>query len=204
MTDAAATIIGQGNPTVALACMNTKARLHALWRREGAGLHLSQDYRRELIAEASEQLMNGKRNANPGNESDFALSSHNIPTRHLPSGHVINGPNRGEIRMAEEKKPESIIATPTTEISAAELPVAFSGSAVNSNKFYVTGLSNGMRIAFCEGVPDIPVQFRTAVMLAYPDAISLRDLLTVTLKDIEAHIRASEAARQKAAGGSGA
>ena len=51
---------------------------------------------------------------------------------------------------------------------------------------FVTTLSAGARIAFMEQLGEkVSPQFRTAVILAYPDAVALRDLLTRQLAAFE-------------------
>ena len=66
---------------------------------------------------------------------------------------------------------------PMTE---AELTTAFSGPAYNSNKMFASNMPTGIRLSFCEmRTPEgHDLQFRTAVLISYPDAVSLRDLLT--------------------------
>lgn len=76
--------------------------------------------------------------------------------------------------------------TEVTHVSEAEMRVAFSGPAPGANKFYVSLGSPGVRIAFCEQIPDTEeVSFRVAVTLHPSDAIRLRDVLQVVLQDIE-------------------
>lgn len=82
------------------------------------------------------------------------------------------------------------------KVSDAELATAMAGPAVNTNKFFAANLPNGMRIAFCEAMPEIPPVYRAAVILAYEDAIALRNLLSSQLKDIEPQIAAGEVARR--------
>jgi len=56
-SDAALTIVSAApaNPAVELAKLSIAKRLQSLWRREGAAVWLSDDCRRDLIAEASAQ-----------------------------------------------------------------------------------------------------------------------------------------------------
>lgn len=64
------------------------------------------------------------------------------------------------------------------EISDTELGKAFEGSALFSNRFYVTPTAHGFRIAFCEASP--PVQtphFRCAVIIGLDDALALKAVL---------------------------
>jgi hypothetical protein len=70
----------------------------------------------------------------------------------------------------------------------AELAAAFSGSAVYSNRFFVT-LGPVVRIAFTEqrSPEDVPL-YRAAVALAHEDAISLANVLKTLLADIEKQI----------------
>lgn len=85
--------------------------------------------------------------------------------------------------MANEKAAPDI----QSGVPADEMRAAFSGIAVHSNKVYATNTSGGVRLAFMEMLGDtVPPQFRSAVLLSYPDALSLRDLLSRQLKDFEA------------------
>jgi hypothetical protein len=69
--------------------------------------------------------------------------------------------------------------------STEELRTAFAGAAIAANKVYATNTLSGVRLAFCEEVPEIEhLQFLSAVMLPYPTAMSLRDLLVRQLQGI--------------------
>ena len=75
--------------------------------------------------------------------------------------------------------PETV--QPMTE---AELTIAFSGPAYNTNKMFASNMPTGIRLSFCEmRTPEgHDLQFRTAVLISYPDAVSLRNLLTRQLE----------------------
>jgi hypothetical protein len=78
--------------------------------------------------------------------------------------------------------------------SEEELRASFSGPAFNSNRFYSSTVSAGLRIAFMKqhGKAVSPI-FRTAVLLSFPDAIALRNLLIRQLKDVEPLLKEAEA-----------
>jgi hypothetical protein len=81
---------------------------------------------------------------------------------------------------------EKIDVGAPTSMSDEEMQVPFSGPAIFANKIYVTSAPTGIRLAFGEQYGDkVEPVFRAAVMLAFPDAESLRDLLTRTLERIE-------------------
>ncbi len=81
--------------------------------------------------------------------------------------------------MADEKIDAGAPAT----MSEEEMQVPFGGPAVFANKIYLTSAPTGIRLAFGEQYGDkVGPVFRAAVMLAIPDAESLRDLLTRTLE----------------------
>jgi hypothetical protein len=88
------------------------------------------------------------------------------------------------------------------KISSAEMLTAFSGAAVLANKFYVTLMSSGVRIAFTEQVgSEVPPQFRTSVILSFGDAILLTDLLKRMLAPVEETLaQAQKAASDKSDG----
>lgn len=68
-------------------------------------------------------------------------------------------------------------------ISELEKQVAFSGSAVFSNRFYVTLNSSGVRIAFTERSDhDANPVFRTAVLMSFQDSIELYKVLQNVLE----------------------
>ena len=84
--------------------------------------------------------------------------------------------------MAEEK----IDAGSPASLSDEEMLVPFGGPAIFANKIYLTSAPTGIRVSFGEQYGDkVKPVFRAAVMLAYPDAESLRDLLTRTLERIK-------------------
>lgn len=94
--------------------------------------------------------------------------------------------------MANEKPKEAPAEGERVAVSDEELRVAFSGAAISSNKIYVTLTGAGARITFMEQLGEVvtPV-FRTAVVLSYPDALALRDVLTRTLKDVEVALKSA-------------
>ena len=103
--------------------------------------------------------------------------------------------------MAAEKEQ----AGDTNTVSDADLVASFGGAAYHSNRFFTVNMPAGLRIAFMEQLGEtVPSQFRTAVVLAYPDAIQLRNLLTRQLKGMEEQIAEAEAkakSAQRASGG---
>lgn len=85
-----------------------------------------------------------------------------------------------------EQKEAAAITTSTISATKEDMEIAFHGQAVFSNKMFATNTASGVRIAFCENqLPEVatPV-FRTAVLLSYPDAIALRDLISHQLKGL--------------------
>ena len=81
-----------------------------------------------------------------------------------------------------------------------ELDVTFEGPAIATNRVFVNISGDGVRIAFAEQRKDKTPIFRTAVMLSPTTAISFKDVLVSTLKNIEAQIetaKASQADSQK-------
>lgn len=90
--------------------------------------------------------------------------------------------------MAEAIKVDEIDAGERLAISDRELEIAFSGPATACNRFFATLQTGGaIRIAFTEQYkPDAEPVFRSAVILAIQDAISLRNLLIRLLKEPEA------------------
>jgi hypothetical protein len=78
--------------------------------------------------------------------------------------------------------PETV--KPMTE---AELSTAFSGPAYNTNKIFASNMPTGLRLSFCEmRTPEgHDLQFRTAILISYPDAVSLRNLLTRQLEALQ-------------------
>lgn len=78
-------------------------------------------------------------------------------------------------------------------ISDEELRVAFAGPAILANRILVTKTSAGLRMAFLEKLPDkVPSAYRTAVVVGYQDAISLKELLIQQLKEIEDQLAATD------------
>jgi len=89
--------------------------------------------------------------------------------------------------MAEKAKAAS---EPTEDVGKPipeeEMRTIFSGPAVASNKIYITISAAGVRLTFCEQQGKVvPPVFRTAVLLSFPDAFALRDLLAKHLEKIE-------------------
>lgn len=76
-------------------------------------------------------------------------------------------------------KPSSVVS----EVSKEEVQASTEGPAAHANKFIVSNLPAGMRLSFLEMYdPRASVQFRSAVLMAYPDVMALRDLLTHNLE----------------------
>ena len=92
--------------------------------------------------------------------------------------------------MAKKKK-----ATTEEKIerqaSEEELRIAFDGPAIAANRYFINVGPAGVRIAFTEQRPPSPPIFRSAVMLAHQDAVNLKNLLVVLLKDVEEKIAAA-------------
>ena len=75
------------------------------------------------------------------------------------------------------------IVQPVTD---EQLKVAFSGPSYAANKFFITIGQSGVRMAFTEMTPNSEdVSFRTSVTMHPLDAIQLRRVLSVMLKDFE-------------------
>ena len=75
---------------------------------------------------------------------------------------------------------DKVIAPSTKD----ELDAAFSGAAIYVNKTFVTVTQAGLRLAFAEARgPNEASVFRSAVLLSYPDAFALLDLLQKMLKE---------------------
>jgi hypothetical protein len=89
----------------------------------------------------------------------------------------------GESIMTD--KPIEAPAPGTVRVSPEDLRVAYAGPAVLSNKIFATNTLAGMRLAFAELLGDQPPVFRMAVLISYPDAVNLRDLLTRQLALVE-------------------
>jgi hypothetical protein len=97
--------------------------------------------------------------------------------------------------MAEEDTAAGPVdAGAATIITEGELIASFYGPALHTNKMIASNLSAGIRITFMEQFGEkVTAQFRTAVLLSYPDALALRNLLTRQLREIEPQILATEA-----------
>lgn len=92
--------------------------------------------------------------------------------------------------MADEKPKDAPAASKRTSVTDEEIRASFSGPAVLSNKMYLSLTGGGARIAFMEQLGDVvPPVFRTAVILSFQDAMSLRDLLARQLEGIEGEIK---------------
>lgn len=99
----------------------------------------------------------------------------------------------GATGMANDDPTAGINAGVRATTNEDELRASFSGAAVNSNRFFSSMVSAGLRIAFMEqhGKAVTPV-FRTAVLLSVQDAIALRNLLIRQLKDVEPLVKKAE------------
>ena len=96
--------------------------------------------------------------------------------------------------MADEKPPEKLDPTKPVPVSDEDVRASFAGPAFHTNKMFLTIVQAGVRLAFMEALGDkVPPSFRTAIVLSFPDAIALRDLLTRQLKDIEAQLQTASA-----------
>ncbi len=72
------------------------------------------------------------------------------------------------------------------EVTQDELAAAFAGPAPGANKFYITIGQPGVRIAFCELIPNTMTPLlRAAVTLHPADAIQLHKVLAEMLAGIE-------------------
>lgn len=80
--------------------------------------------------------------------------------------------------MAEEVKQPQQAEPARKELPQEELDVAYAGPAILANKFYVSITAGGARIAFCElqKAGTMPI-FRSAIVVPFPDAIALADLI---------------------------
>lgn len=90
--------------------------------------------------------------------------------------------------MAEERPKDE-----TLKVSDSEVAETLSGPAFHSNRLFCSTVAAGLRITFAEqlGERTAPA-FRAAIIIAFPDAIALRDLLTHQLKEIEPQIKEME------------
>ena len=74
-------------------------------------------------------------------------------------------------------------------VTEQENRISFSGPAPGANRFYITIGQPGVRIAFCEAIPDTEdVAFRAAVTLHPLDAIQLHKVLKRLIDPIEKNI----------------
>ncbi len=86
-------------------------------------------------------------------------------------------------------------------ITEEELSVAFEGPAVNASRVFVSLMPSGVRLSFVEQHQSTPLRFRGAFIVPLPVAISLKDVLTNQLADLEVQIKAAtEAAEEKTDG----
>ena len=82
----------------------------------------------------------------------------------------------------------------TSDVTAAEASVAFSGPAHLANQVFVALGPGGVRIAFCERESaETAAKFRSAVVLSFGDGIALYKLLQEALEEPEAALRQLEA-----------
>ena len=85
-----------------------------------------------------------------------------------------------------------------SNITDEDLVASFSGPAVLSNKIVLTKTPSGVRLAFLEmQVGKMPPSFRAGVILGYENAIALKDLLILHLKEIEVQIKGAVKASQE-------
>ena len=85
------------------------------------------------------------------------------------------------------------------KVTDKEMSVAWSGPALNANRFFVNVGAN-VRIAFCEEAnPELGPQFRSAVIMHPQDAIALKDVLVRILGPIEAQVKELNEGQQKQA-----
>jgi hypothetical protein len=93
--------------------------------------------------------------------------------------------------------------TNASGIATEEMKIAYSGSAILSNKFYVT-VGPVVRITFAEAHSlEEPPIFRVAAALSIHDAISLKNVLQQLLKEPEEQIAKVIEAQQKKGGANG-
>lgn len=74
---------------------------------------------------------------------------------------------------------------------------AFAGPALNSNRYVVSHVSSGLRLAFLEDASDGSSHFRTAVLLSHMDAIKMYKLIQGLMKEIEPQIQDAMAEAEK-------
>ena len=103
--------------------------------------------------------------------------------------------------MATKKSPAKKKETSSTDTGAVrqaqpeELDISFSGPAVLANRCFVNLGPAGARITFTEQrEPELPVNYRAAVILSYQDAISLWKLMERMLSPIEQQLEAAKQA----------
>lgn len=82
-------------------------------------------------------------------------------------------------------------------LSDEEKEIALEGPAIAANRVLISLGTSGVRITFTEQVEDRLPKFRVAVMLPIQDAISLKNVLTRLLGDIEKQIAAAEEAAKQ-------
>jgi hypothetical protein len=82
------------------------------------------------------------------------------------------------------------------QASEEELKSVLDGPAVYSNKFFVS-IGAVVRITFSEQLPDLPPNFRSAVVLSSQDAIELKNLLQEMLAPIEEQLAGAESAQSR-------
>jgi hypothetical protein len=76
------------------------------------------------------------------------------------------------------------------KITPENVRASFSGPAVHSNRVFATMTGGGLRLAFMEQLGEAgEMHFRAAVLLPYPDALELRDLITRQLAEIEKDLK---------------
>lgn len=93
--------------------------------------------------------------------------------------------------MADEKP---IVSTIDLAISDEEIRESFSGPAFLSNRILLTRTAAGARLAFMERRSNnTPSTLRAAVIIPYQDALALRDLLSIQLKEIEEQLKTAAA-----------
>ena len=90
--------------------------------------------------------------------------------------------------------PDEAQSEVTSDVTAEDVNVAFSGPAHLANQFIVACVPAGVRIAFCEQAsPETTARFRSAVVLSLQDGIALYRLLQEALQEPEAALRRLEA-----------
>jgi hypothetical protein len=73
-------------------------------------------------------------------------------------------------------------------VSEKETDASFSGGAILTNRFTVSLVASGIRIAFLEKYAPEKPAFRTAVTMSVQDGIALYKVLQRMLKNAEEHI----------------